>query len=247
MSFIVRVSTWIQIATPKWIVPNLIAALRKALSSKNMEQKGRIKRSLSPQLLTQIARASVLQIRTTHWKLRIVNWIVIRNQSKVKWIDIKLIRLVEIEYHQFAVSQSLVRILIWALCFHNYAYEMYVISKSWKAFIYVPRTCALRRMLIVKYIFVMTSNKCLRMHFYKCVMQCFSFMMLHCWRKDDLSMASTGFGTSSNYSGPSQIFRALLFLRYLCHRSFGQTFCTYIYAVKWNVDRANEINKFHKA
>lgn len=34
MSFIVRVSTRIQIATPKWIVPNIIAALRKALSSK---------------------------------------------------------------------------------------------------------------------------------------------------------------------------------------------------------------------
>jgi len=38
MSFIVCVLTRIQIATPKWIVPNIIAALRKALGSKNMEQ-----------------------------------------------------------------------------------------------------------------------------------------------------------------------------------------------------------------
>lgn len=53
MSFIVCVSTRIQITTPKWIVPN-ITALRKALGSKNMEQKGRIKRSFSPQLLTQM-------------------------------------------------------------------------------------------------------------------------------------------------------------------------------------------------
>lgn len=100
--------------------------------------------------------------------------------------------------------------------------------------------------LNVRYIVVMIYNKCLRTHFYICVMQCFSFVM-RCWRKDDLSMASTGFGTSSNHSGPSQIFRALLFLRYLCHRSFGQIFCTYIYAVKWNVDRTNEINKLLKA
>jgi len=35
----------IQIATLKWIVPN-ITALRKTLGSKNMEQKGRIKKSL---------------------------------------------------------------------------------------------------------------------------------------------------------------------------------------------------------
>jgi len=45
MSFIVRVSTWIQITIPKWIVPN-ITVLRKTLGSKNMEQKGRIKKSL---------------------------------------------------------------------------------------------------------------------------------------------------------------------------------------------------------
>lgn len=38
MSFIVCVLTRIQIATPKWIVPNTIAALRKTLGSKNMEQ-----------------------------------------------------------------------------------------------------------------------------------------------------------------------------------------------------------------
>lgn len=40
MSFIVRVSPRIQIATPKWIVSN-ITALRKALGSKNMEQEKR--------------------------------------------------------------------------------------------------------------------------------------------------------------------------------------------------------------
>jgi len=51
MSFIARVSTRIQIASPKWIVPNVFAALRKALGSKRAvkiwNKKGRTKRSLS--------------------------------------------------------------------------------------------------------------------------------------------------------------------------------------------------------
>lgn len=98
------------------------------------------------------------------------------------------------------------------ICYETY---IYIISKNWKAFI-CAKMWALRKILHTlhaRYILVMTM---FTDALYKCVLQCFSFMMLHCWRKYDLSMASTGFGTSSNHSGPSQIFRGLLFLRYLC-------------------------------
>jgi hypothetical protein len=47
---------------------------------------------------------------------------------------------------------------------------------------------------------------------------------------------STGFGTSSNHSGPSRTFEALLFLRYLLPAIIrAKKICTYICAVKWNI------------
>jgi len=97
-------------------------------------------------------------------------------------------------------------------------------------------------MLNAKYILIMTNVYKLILRVL-CVMQYFSFMMLYCWKKirsfdgiDWFWYIVESFWTFSNLQG-------LLFLRYLHHRSFGQTFCTYIYAMKWNINRANEINK----
>lgn len=186
MSFIVCVSTRIQIATLKWIVPNIIAALRKALGSKKYGAKRK------------------------NWEISLHNY----------WLRLHTLRFLN-NLSTFSTRHT---------C---------ALSRIEKH-LYMPR-CALRKILqrlmrnisLLWHITMFTDILHAVLFFHDAA------LLEKSWSFDGIDWfwyIIESLWTFSNLQGaPLPALPLPPFIR--------QTFCTYIYAVKWNIDQANEINK----